>query len=185
MVRKRKLILIEGLFGLTSIIVLVLYLRAMFSYIYDKYEIYQPPWPSKAVNITKYQDFVSYETVFPIPRILCWITTHSKNRKVSIDFDSCALATDQNYMYGFCYLQKSEAVRLTWGQDCDVFLIMTSKSTNRESTCLLLPKLLQPLQMLEESPFKKPRPANNLFWGKTTSSTILRRICKGFFFFFL
>ena len=82
MVRKRKLILIEGLFGLTSIIVLVLYLQAMFSYIYDKYEIYQPPWLSKAVNITKYQDFVSYETEFPIPRILCWISTHSRNRKV-------------------------------------------------------------------------------------------------------
>ena len=161
MVRKRKLILIEGLFGLTSIIVLVLYLQAMFSYIYDKYEIYQPPWLSKAVNITKYQDFVSYETKFPIPRILCWISTHSRNRKVSTNFDSCSLAPDHNY--GFCYLQKSEAVRLTWGQDCDVFLIMTSKFTNRESTCLSLPKLLQPLQMLEESPFKKPRPANNLF----------------------
>ena len=88
MVRKRKLIFIEGLFGLTSIIVLVLYLLAMFSYIYDKYEIYQPPWPSKAVNKTKYQDFVSYETEFPIPRILCWISTHSKNRKVSTNFES-------------------------------------------------------------------------------------------------
>ena len=85
MIRKRKLILIEVLFGLISIIVLVLYLRALFSYIYNKYEIYQPPWPSKAVNITKYQDLISSEAVFPIPRLLCWISTYSKNRKVSID----------------------------------------------------------------------------------------------------
>ena len=134
MIRRRKSILVEGIFGLVSIIILGLYLRALFSYLYDKYDIYQPPWPSKPVNITKYQDIISYETQYPVPRILCWISTYSRNRIVSRIF---------SFMFGFLlddtifyFLQKSEAVRVTWGQDCDVFLIMTSKSTSSKSKCL-------------------------------------------------
>ena len=60
----------------------------MISYVYDIYEFQQPPWPSKKVNVIKYEDFISYEISYNSPKLLCWISTFSKNRLVSIEIYS-------------------------------------------------------------------------------------------------
>ena len=77
-------------------------------------------------------------------------------------------------------------MRLTWGQDCDVFLIMTSKSTNTKSTCFLLPKLLQPLQMLEERLLSKSQgQPTTSFEEKQHRVLYYAGSVKAFSFFFL
>ena len=75
---------VNTIFTILLLFIIYNYLWYMISYVYDIYEFHQPPWPSKKVNVIKYENFISYEISYNNPKLLCWISTFSKNRLVSI-----------------------------------------------------------------------------------------------------
>ena len=113
------------LFCLTTFVLIVAYVQKLIFYVYHKFEAVQPPWPPSQLPRMVDYHFLQQTDLIYEPKILCWISTYPRNRLVrTLHFFPSFHNIKKTF--AFFFFQKSEAVRATWGKDCDHFLIMSS-----------------------------------------------------------
>ena len=69
------------LFCLTTFCLVLAYVQKLIIYVYHKFEVVQPPWPSQLPRMVEY-NAIAREDLNYEPTILCWISSYPKNRLV-------------------------------------------------------------------------------------------------------